>query len=68
MKNLDIRILVREKGLTYKRIAQKIGISPEWLSRLMARNSRLMARKLSGENRERILAAIEEIKREEMTE
>lgn len=61
MKNLDIRILVREKGLTYKRIAQKIGISPEWLSRLMAR-------KLSGENRERILAAIEEIKREEMTE
>ena len=26
MKNLDIRILVREKGLTYKRIAQKIGI------------------------------------------
>ena len=46
MKNLDIRILVREKGLTYKRIAQKIGISPEWLSRLMAR-------KLSDENRER---------------
>lgn len=61
MKNLDIRIAVKDSGLTYKRIAQKIGISPEWLSRLMAR-------KLSDENRERILAAIEEIKREEMTE
>ena len=58
MKNLDIRILVREKGLTYKRIAQKIGISPEWLSRLMAR-------KLSDANRERIIAAVEAIKAEE---
>lgn len=58
MRNLDIRILVREKGLTYKRIAQKIGISPEWLSRLMAR-------KLSDENRERIISAVEAIKAEE---
>ena len=58
MRNLDIRILVRENGLTYKRIAQKIGISPEWLSRLMAR-------KLSDENRERIIAAVEAIKAEE---
>ena len=58
MRNLDIRILVRENGLTYKRIAQKIGISPEWLSRLMAR-------KLSDENRERIISAVEAIKAEE---
>lgn len=58
MRNLDIRILVRENGLTYKRIAQKIGISQEWLSRLMAR-------KLSDENRERIIAAVEAIKAEE---
>ena len=60
MRNLDIRILVRENGLTYKRIAQQIGISQEWLSRLMAR-------KLSDENRERIIAAIEAIKEEETT-
>lgn len=58
MRNLDIRILVREAGLTYKRIAQQIGISQEWLSRLMAR-------KLSDENRERIIAAVEAIKAEE---
>ena len=58
MKNLDIRILVRENGLTYKRIAQKIGISPEWLSRLMAR-------KLSDENRERIISAVEAMIEEE---
>lgn len=60
MRNLNIRILVRENGLTYKRIAQQIGISQEWLSRLMAR-------KLSDENRERIIAAIEAIKEEEAT-
>ena len=58
MRNLDIRILVRENGLTYKRIAQKIGISPEWLSRLMAR-------KLSDENRERIISAVEAMIEEE---
>lgn len=58
MKNLDIRIAVKDSGLTYKRIAQQIGISQEWLSRIMSQ-------KLSKKNRERILAAIEAIKKEE---
>lgn len=60
MKNLDIRITVNESGLTYKQIAKEIGISPEWLCRLM-RND------LSPENKIRILTAIDRIKERERT-
>ena len=35
LENIDIRILVKEANVTYKDIAKAIGISPEWLSRLM---------------------------------
>ena len=62
MENLDIRIAVKESGLTYKAIAREIGISPEWLCRLMKTG-------LSPENQIRIITAIDRLKaREEMTE
>lgn len=35
MNNVDIRILIAEKGLKHKDIAKEMGISPEWLSRLL---------------------------------
>lgn len=55
MKNLDIRMIVAENGLRYKDIAKVIGISPEWLSKLMRET-------LTIENRLRILGAIERLK------
>ena len=55
MKNIDIRVLVSESGLTYKDIAEQMRISPEWLSRLMRYT-------LSPENRERILSAVMALK------
>lgn len=50
--NLDIREMVHDKGIAYKDIADKIGVSPEWLSRLMKIP-------LSPQNKDRILNAIE---------
>lgn len=55
VKNLDIRMIVAENGLRYKDIAKVIGISPEWLSKLMRET-------LTIENRLRILGAIERLK------
>lgn len=37
MKNLDIRILVSQTGITYKAIAEYMGVTAEYLSRCMAR-------------------------------
>ena len=54
MKNLDIRMLVSDKGLKYKDIADEMNVSPEWLSRLM-RN------KLTIDNKVRIMEAIERL-------
>lgn len=51
MKNIDVRVLVTESGLTYKEIAKELNISQEWMSRLMRYT-------LSPENRERILSAV----------
>lgn len=58
MRNLDVRIIVDESGVTYKQIAKELGITPEWVSRLMAEE-------LTSANRERILAALERIKEAE---
>ena len=55
MKNIDVRVLVSESGLTYKEIAAELNISPEWLSRLMRYT-------LSAENKARITAAVEKLK------
>lgn len=52
MKNLDIRILISEKGLKHKDIAKEMGITPEWLSRLLRYDC-------NRSDRERILKAIE---------
>lgn len=57
MKNLEIRMMVSECNLKYRDVAKAIGISPEWLSRLLRKE-------LSPENRERILRAIEELEKE----
>lgn len=58
MENLDVRIIVSEKGLRYQDIADEMNITPQWLSRLM-RN------KLTTENRIRILTAIAKLEKGE---
>lgn len=57
MENIGIRLLVSDSHLKYKDIAQKMGISPEWLSRLMRKD-------LNPENREKILKAVSELRGE----
>lgn len=52
MKNVDVRMIVSEKGLKYKDIANELNISPVWMSRLM-RNT------LTAENKDRVMRAIE---------
>lgn len=54
MNNLDIRLLVKEKGLFYIDIARAMGVSREWLSRLMRTE-------LTPSNKIRILTAIERL-------
>lgn len=54
MKNQSIRDVVYHHRLTYRRIAEQIGISPEWLSRLLSRD-------LSEGNRVRIEKAIDQL-------
>lgn len=55
MRNLDIRIEVSESGLKYKQIAEKMGISPRWLSNIMRYD-------LTPENHDRIMKAIRELR------
>lgn len=38
MKNIGLRILIEESGIKYKDLAFSIGITPEYLSRLMAQD------------------------------
>lgn len=54
MKNIDVRVLVSDHGLKYKDIADKLNVTPEWLSRLL-RND------LTPENKIRIMGAIEDL-------
>lgn len=55
MENIDVRVAVCESGLKYKAIAYEMGISPEWLSKLMKKP-------LSADNKNRILYAINALK------
>lgn len=55
MTNLNIRLTVSNSGVTYKEIAEVLGISRSYLSRLMSKP-------LSVKNELRILEAIERIK------
>lgn len=56
MKNLDIRITVAGEGLKYTKIAEVMGITPVYLSRIMAKE-------LKPSMRTRILNAIDELER-----
>lgn len=58
MENLDIRLLVRDSGLTYRQIAKVLGITYWYLSKLMSKP-------LSVKNRIRILDAIGELTSED---
>lgn len=51
MENIDIRLMLSDKGITNKHIAKTIGISAEYFSRLMSKP-------LSAYNRQRILHAV----------
>lgn len=55
MRNIDVRVIVSEAGLTYKRIAEQMGVSRGWLSNLMRYD-------LTPENHDRIMKAIRELK------
>ncbi len=56
MRNLEIRVEVSESGLKYKEIAEKMGITPRWLSHIMRYE-------VTPENHERIMKAIRELKK-----
>ena len=52
--NEDLRLEVFKSGLTYREIAQAMGISFEWLSRVMSK-------KLTPEMRKRITEVVERL-------
>lgn len=54
MKNIDIRMIVSDKGITYRQIAASMRVTPCHLSRLMGKE-------LSSKQRDRILNAIDTI-------
>ena len=55
MENLSLRISIKEAGFTYRQIADEIGITYSYLSRLMAKP-------LSSANQIRVLSAIQSLK------
>jgi len=55
-RNVGIRVLMMEYGITQYDIAEQLGVTPSWISRLLREN-------LSEENESRINSAIESIKR-----
>lgn len=57
MRNLNIRLMVSDNGLKFRDIAAEMGISPEWLSRLLRDE-------LSVDNKIRIVSAIERLMNE----
>lgn len=55
-RNMSIRVLMMEQGITQYDLAKILGVTPSWVSRLLREN-------LSEENENRIKTAIEEIER-----
>lgn len=55
-RNVGIRVLMMEYGITQYDLAEQLGVTPSWISRLLRED-------LSEENESRINAAIESIKR-----
>lgn len=51
-ENMEIRTMVFQRGITYRELAKRMGITPEWLSRVMAKG-------LTKSMRERITNAID---------
>ena len=58
MENLEIRLIVADMKLSYKAIAARIGVSPEWLSRCMRFP-------LKPDMQARIMAAIDNLRGEQ---
>lgn len=54
MKNIELRILISDAGVTYRDIAKELDITPEWLSRLMRYP-------LTEENESRIRSAVRKL-------
>lgn len=54
MKNIDIRLVVSDRGLTYRKIAAEMGITAVYLSRVMSED-------LKPGMRERILNAVDRV-------
>ena len=54
MKNIDVRMMITENGLRYKDVAKEIGISREWLSKLLRFT-------LTPDNKIRIMEAIDRL-------
>ena len=52
--NLDVRVAVIESNVTFKQIAAQMGVTPEYISRVLGRP-------LKAGMRERILAALAEL-------
>ena len=57
MQNIDIRVAITESGLKHYQIAEKMGITDTSFSRLMRHQ-------LTGEKKQHVLEAIEQLKRE----
>lgn len=57
--NLDIRVIVAAAGVSYKQIAAQMGVTPEYLSRVMGRP-------LKPEMRLRITAAVDALTGQEV--
>ena len=54
MNNLDIRLYVKDSGLLFKDVAEQMGVSPTYLSRVLGRP-------LTPKTREKILKAVREL-------
>lgn len=54
MKNIEVRMMVSDAGVTYKAIAKELGITNTWLSAIMRFE-------LSEFNRERITQAVKNL-------
>ena len=57
--NLDVRVAVADGNVSYKAIAAQLGVTPEYLSRVMSR-------RLNPIMRARILAAVAELTGQEV--
>lgn len=57
MNNLDIRLYVKDSGLLFKDVAEQMGVTPEYLSRVLKYQ-------LKPDMRERILTAVRELRGE----